>query len=129
MKASSFPSTSDYLVCPACHVGQLHPFGSERARCDRCGYMLGAAMLLLLQQIAALPDAWGKHACECGHPEMRLLPDGVYHCPACGSEVLGIEAQSSPKRTRPESAAALGEVGGTDLRAKYGAIKRATRSR
>ena len=25
---------------------------------------------------------------ECGHPEMCRLPDGVFHCPACGSEVL-----------------------------------------
>jgi hypothetical protein len=91
--------------------------------------MLGAAMLLLLQQIIALPDSWGKHACECGHPEMRLLPDGVYHCPACGSEVLAIDVPSSSKRTRRESAAALGEEGGTKLRVKYGAIKRATRSR
>ncbi|HEX2183234.1 MAG TPA: hypothetical protein VHH10_13200 [Rubrobacteraceae bacterium] len=33
----------------------------------------------------------GYHACECGHPGMRLLPDGVFHCPACGSEVLPIE--------------------------------------
>jgi rRNA maturation endonuclease Nob1 len=31
------------------------------------------------------------HACkECHHSEMRLLPDGVFHCPACGSEVLPI---------------------------------------
>jgi hypothetical protein len=38
-----------------------------------------------------LPEALGKHACECGHPEMRLLPGGVFHCPACGSEVVPIE--------------------------------------
>ena len=30
----------------------------------------------------------GKHACECGHPEMRSLPDGTFHCPACRSEVV-----------------------------------------
>jgi hypothetical protein len=40
-------------------------------------------------QINALADALGRHACECGHPEMRRLPDGVFHCPACGSEVIG----------------------------------------
>ena len=45
-----------------------------------------------LEQIASLPDALGKHACECGHPEMRLLPDNVYRCPACGSEVLPLTA-------------------------------------
>jgi uncharacterized Zn finger protein (UPF0148 family) len=86
-------------------------------------------MLLLLQQIIALPDTWGKLASECGRPEMRLLPDGVYHCPACGSEVLAIEAPSSSKRTRRRSAAAPGEKGGTELRARYGAIKRSTKSR
>jgi hypothetical protein len=45
-------------------------------------------MLEALREIAALPDSLGSHACECGHPEMRLLPDGVFHCPACGCEVL-----------------------------------------
>jgi ribosomal protein L37AE/L43A len=45
-------------------------------------------MLLDLRRIAALPDALGAHPCECGHPEMRRLLDGVYHCPACGAEVL-----------------------------------------
>jgi hypothetical protein len=48
-------------------------------------------MLVSLKQIIVLPDAVGKHACECGHPEMRLLPDRLYHCPACGSEVLAFE--------------------------------------
>jgi hypothetical protein len=43
------------------------------------------------RSIIGLPDAVGSHACECGHHEMRLLPDGVFHCPACGSEVLRIK--------------------------------------
>jgi ribosomal protein L37AE/L43A len=38
--------------------------------------------------MATLPVSLGAHACECGHPEMRRLPDGVFHCPACGSEIL-----------------------------------------
>jgi ribosomal protein L37AE/L43A len=45
-------------------------------------------MLLTLEQIINLPDALGKHPCECSHPEMSRLPDGVFHCPSCGSEVL-----------------------------------------
>ena len=53
-------------------------------------------MLLTLEQIIALPDAWGKHACECGHPEMRRLPDGMFHCPSCGAEVFPIEAIPGP---------------------------------
>src|SRR5215208_4869755 len=39
----------------------------------------------------------GDHACECGHPEMRRLPNGVYRCPACGSEVTPITAPVSWK--------------------------------
>jgi ribosomal protein L37AE/L43A len=58
------------------------------ARCDLCGRTTGSAVLETLVQISTLPDALGKHACECGHPEMRRLPDGVFHCPACGSEVI-----------------------------------------
>ena len=97
MKASSLASRSDYLVCPVCQAGELHPFDGECARCSSCGCILGAATLLTLEQIIALPDALGKHACEeCGHPEMRRLPDGAFHCPACGSEVLPIEAIPGP---------------------------------
>ena len=94
MKASSLASRSDHLVCPVCQAGELHPFGGECARCSSCGCILGAAMLLTLEQIIALPDALGKHACECSHPEMRGLPDGAFHCPSCGAEVLPIEAIS-----------------------------------
>ena len=91
VKASSLTSRSDYLVCPVCQAGELHSsFGAERARCDSCGCIVGGATLLTLQQIIALPHAMGKHACECGHPEMRFLPGGAFHCPACGAEVLPI---------------------------------------
>lgn len=38
-------------------------------------------------QVIDLPEALGRHACECGHPEMRRLEAGVYRCPACGDEV------------------------------------------
>ena len=92
MKASTLASRSEHLVCPVCQAGELQSFGGEGARCSSCGCILGTAMLLTMVQIIALPDALGKHACECGHPEMRLLPDGTFHCPSCGSEVLPIEA-------------------------------------
>jgi len=52
--------------------------------------LLGS-VLETLQEIVGLPDALGAHACECGHPEMRELPDGVFHCPARRSEVLPAE--------------------------------------
>jgi len=53
-------------------------------------------MLQDLRSIGTLPEALGSHACECGHPEMRRLPDGVFHCPACGSEVFPIDVSSAP---------------------------------
>jgi hypothetical protein len=68
-------------------------------RCQSCGGRLSGAMLETLRGISALPDALGKHACEeCGHPEMRRLPDGTHHCPACGSEVLPIDASATLSR-------------------------------
>jgi hypothetical protein len=90
VKASSLPSGSERLICPLCEAGVSHPFGAEDARCGSCGCTLGAAMLLNLEQIINLPDALGKHAYECGHPQMRRLPDAAFHCLACGSEVLPI---------------------------------------
>jgi hypothetical protein len=88
VKASSLVSGRTSLVCPSCEVGELRTFGTGSMRCESCGEHLSGAMLEALRQIAALPDALGSHACECGHPQMRLLPDRTFHCPACGSEVL-----------------------------------------
>ncbi len=92
MKTSPLPSKPNRLICPLCEAGELHLFAGDDARCGLCGYILGTTMLLTLEQVHALPDALGKHACECGHPEMRYLPDGIFHCPACGSEVLPTQA-------------------------------------
>ena len=80
------------LICPACEFGELQPRGDTYlASCDVCNRAFSGAVLRILEQIAALPDALGKHACEeCYHPEMRLLPGEVFHCPACGSEVRPI---------------------------------------
>ncbi len=63
-------------------------------------------MLHTLSQITALPDSLGRHPCECGHPEMRRLPDGIFHCPACGSEVLPIGASSALAEEPEEHSAA-----------------------
>jgi len=92
MKGFSLASRYDYLVCPLCEVGELRQAGKDHTRCASCGCILGAGMVLTLEQISALPDALGRHACECGHPEMRCLPGEIFYCPACGSEVLPIEA-------------------------------------
>jgi hypothetical protein len=59
-------------------------------------------VLKTLEQIVSLPDAIGSHACECGHPEMRHLADGVLWCPGCGSEVLPFS--DSEMRSESESA-------------------------
>ena len=71
-------STARHIVCPFCESGELVSAGPGFARCGSCGLpLLGS---------------------ECGHPEMRELPDGVYHCPACGSEVLPVEIPGVRRR-------------------------------
>jgi ribosomal protein L37AE/L43A len=95
MKAPSRTASGPrHIICPICGSGELRLRGSELgAGCDSCGLSVGGEIFRTLGQIVALPDAVGSHACEeCGHPEMRCLPDGVFHCPACGSEVLPFEA-------------------------------------
>lgn len=81
-------SKPGHIVCPACGSGELWPQGSHLAVCDSCNLSTKGGVLRTLEQIAALPEGLGHHACECGHPEMRYLPDGVFHCPACGLEVI-----------------------------------------
>jgi ribosomal protein L37AE/L43A len=76
------------VVCAVCESGELRSNGTSVDRCDECGRALSKDVLEIIRQIAALPDAVGDHACECGHPETRPLPDGIYRCPACGSEIL-----------------------------------------
>ncbi len=91
-------SRPGYLLCPVCGSGELLPLAGVvvagsglLAGCDSCGLAFNGAVVGTLKQIVALPDALGKHACEeCAHPEMRCLPDGTFHCPACGSEVLPV---------------------------------------
>jgi ribosomal protein L37AE/L43A len=87
-------SHSHLIVCPICEAGELRAPGRESARCESCGCLLHGTTLEILQEIVGLPDTLGSHACECGHPEMHRPPDGVFHCPACGSEVLPVEIVS-----------------------------------
>lgn len=79
------------IVCPRCEVGELSVEENDNdgvARCGFCGRATSLEVYEILARIAALPGAAGSHACECGHPEMRQLPDGVFWCPSCGAEVL-----------------------------------------
>ena len=96
-------SGADYFVCPGCGCGQLQPprsILSRLAECDRCRCAFDKTIVETLKQIVTLPEALGEHSYECGHPGMRRLPDGVFHCPACGSEVLPV---STPE-ARPVAA-------------------------
>ena len=95
MKGSVSAFKPHPIICPLCEEGELRLDENGSARCDSCARVVGDALLRTLEQVVALADALGKHACECGHPEMRRLPDGVFHCPACGSEVIPLEASSA----------------------------------
>jgi hypothetical protein len=66
------------IRCPFCEVYELEPCGRASMRCPSCASFFGGALLKTLHQITELPAAIGRHACECGHPEMRRLPDEVY---------------------------------------------------
>lgn len=99
MRSSAPNSNTRHIVCPLCEVGELRAFGGDSARCEYCGCLLGREALDTLREIVSLPDALGNHACECGHPEMRRLPDGVFHCPACGSEVSPVAGTVPPRET------------------------------
>lgn len=85
-------SRAPRIVCPFCESGELFAPGPGFARCGSCGTPLLGSALETLREIVGLPDALGAHPCEYGHPAMRPLPDGVFHCPACRSEVLPIQA-------------------------------------
>ena len=95
---SSTASRPQRLACPFCESGELLSLGQGFARCGSCGMPLVGSALETLREIVGLPDTMGARPCECGHPEMRRLPDGVFHCPACRSEVLPI------REPRPGSA-------------------------
>ncbi len=80
-------SSHTHIACPSCGAGELRPCSPYLFRCDECDQTLEEALLKTLFQIRKLPDAIGRHACDCGHPEMRHLPDNVFWCPACCLEV------------------------------------------
>jgi hypothetical protein len=105
MKTSPLVSRPDYLICPLCEADRLYPSGQGSTTCRSCRTHVRGGVLETLRGISSLPDAHGIHACECGHPEMRLLPDGTYHCPGCGSEVLPVETSSTDSKLDKHGAA------------------------
>lgn len=76
------------VSCPLCEREEMIQLHTFLARCTGCRRTLSYGFFNTLRQISDLPEAEGDHPCECGHPEMRQLPDGVYRCPSCGSEVV-----------------------------------------
>jgi hypothetical protein len=96
MKSLAPASGSHSIICPICEEGELRFGGHQNGvRCRMCGYAPSRGVLEAMRQIITLPDVLGSRACEeCGHPEMRLLPDGVSHCPGCGSKVLPTRSKS-----------------------------------
>ena len=100
MKKLIYISSNTYsMICPYCGIDELERSVKGAARCTRCARPISTQVLKTLEQIVSLPDANGSHACECGHPEMRRLADGVLWCPDCGSEVVPLSASA----TRSES--------------------------
>ena len=95
-------STAESLICPCCGINELERSAAGVAHCTRCDRHTSEQMLRTLEQIASLPDAIGSHACDCGHPELRRLADGILWCPGCGSEVVPVSA--SAMRAESESA-------------------------
>jgi ribosomal protein L37AE/L43A len=116
---SSMASIPSHIICPFCESGELACLGQDFARCGSCGMPLVGSTLETLREITGLPDALGAHPCECGQSEMRRLPDGVFHCPACRSEVLPIQAPLGEGNTRPGSVWAV--VGGTSAQGREAA--------
>ncbi len=95
MKGSALASRPHAVSCSFCEAGELFFFGDDAARCTTCGGHLGGALLETLREIVATSDTLVEHACDCGHPEMRRLPDGVFHCPACDLEVISPQGSST----------------------------------
>jgi hypothetical protein len=93
--SSGTVSTAHHIICPFCESGELAFVGPGFARCPSCGMPLLGSTLETLGEIVGLPDALGAYPCKCSHPEMRVLPDGVCHCPACRSEVLPVEVPAA----------------------------------
>ena len=100
---SAMASRPHYMICPFCESGGLVSLGPDFARCGSCGLPLLGSMLETLRDIVGLPDAPGR-PCLRVRPSLRCAscPTGVFHCPACRSEVLPIKARSR-RRTKKGS--------------------------
>jgi ribosomal protein L37AE/L43A len=106
VKKPTYISSNTYsIICPCCGINELERSADGVVGCSRCDRPISNQVLKTLAQIVSLPDAIGSHACECGHPEMRHLADGVLWCPGCGSEVLPLSASEMRSESEPVSEA------------------------
>ena len=58
----------------------LRRAGFEVAVLERAAELREVGMLEALRQIAAMPDDSESRPRECGHPQMRLFPNGPVYC-------------------------------------------------
>jgi ribosomal protein L37AE/L43A len=123
-KPVNISSRIDSMVCPACGIDELRHGEGGAACCERCERVWGETVTEALRQIASLPGATGSHPCECGHPEMRRLPDGVFHCPSCASEVLPAVADPKAGSDAYRSGWAYGLFGKAESFANNDELKR-----
>ena len=70
----AFSAGAHPLTCPFCEAQELQAYGHSSARCEDCGGMLSGALLRGLGGIAGLPNAVGRHACDCGPPRDAAPP-------------------------------------------------------
>ena len=117
-------SRIDSMVCPSCGIEELRHGESGVFCCERCALSWGEDVTEALRRIVSLPDALGSHPCECGHPEMRRLPDGVFRCPSCASEVLPIVADPKAGSDAYQSGWAYGLFGKAESFANNDELKR-----
>jgi ribosomal protein L37AE/L43A len=66
---------------------------------------------------------------ECSPPEMHRLPDGMFHCPACGSEVLPPKASGVPDRPQANSSLGVTAAGQQDASESWSAVLQRRRPR
>jgi ribosomal protein L37AE/L43A len=128
-KLTHISSNTYSMICPCCGINELERSAEGAVGCTRCDRPISKQVLKTLEQIVSLPDAIGSHACECGHPEMRHLADGVLWCPGCGSEVLPLSASEMRSVSEPVSEAyrcgwAEGLLGNTETLVHNGGLAR-----
>jgi hypothetical protein len=69
MKRQTIISANTHsIICPCYGINELERSAEGVVHCSRCDRPLSTQMLKTLEQIVSLPDAIGRHACECGHP-------------------------------------------------------------